>query len=58
MNNSKPEKVGKSKLKVIEKGYDWGLYIWMKPNGKAFGDGHGNLLTYHQCVAIYKKWLS
>ena len=45
MNKPKPDKVGKSKLKVIEKGYDWGIYIWMKPNGKAFGDGHGNLLN-------------
>lgn len=44
----KPEnqsKIGKSKIKVIEKGYDWGLYLWEKPNGKVFGDGHGNLLN-------------
>lgn len=45
MKNQRPEKVGKSKIKVIEKNYDWGLYFWIKPNGKVFGDGRGNLLN-------------
>lgn len=45
MREKKPEEIGKSKIKLIEKNYDWGLYFWEKPNGKVFGDGHGNLLN-------------
>ena len=45
MKNQNQPKIGKSKIKVIEKGYDWGLYLWVKPNGKVFGDGQGNLLN-------------
>ena len=45
MKKEKPGQIGKSKIKVIEKNYDWGLYLWVKPNGKVFGDGQGNLLN-------------
>ncbi len=45
MKKEKSGQIGKSKIKVIEKNYDWGLYFWVKPNGKVFGDGQGNLLN-------------
>lgn len=48
MNSEKfrvPGQVGESKLSVVEKGYDWGIYIWKKANGKPFTDGHGNVLN-------------
>jgi hypothetical protein len=31
--------------KVIEKDYDWGLYIYKKANGRYFSDGHGSVLN-------------
>jgi hypothetical protein len=31
--------------KVIEKNYDWGLYIYQKANGKYFSDGNGSVLN-------------
>lgn len=31
--------------KVIEKDYDWGLYIYQKANGKYFSDGNGSILN-------------
>ncbi len=37
--------VGESKLKVIEKHYDWGLYVYKKANGKWFTDGTGSVLN-------------
>ena len=40
-----PGQVGESKLTVVEKGYDWGIYIWKKANGKPFTDGNGNVLN-------------
>lgn len=45
MKSQKQPPIGNSKIKVIEKNYDWGLYFWVKPNGKVFGDGQGNLLN-------------
>jgi hypothetical protein len=48
MNSEKfrvPGQVGESKLTVVEKGYDWGIYIWKKANGKPFTDGQGNVLN-------------
>jgi dihydroorotase-like cyclic amidohydrolase len=45
MNRSNPEQVGKSKATVIEKMYDWGVYVWEKSNGKWFTDGSGNILN-------------
>lgn len=37
--------VGNVRRKIIEKNYDWGLYIYKKSNGKWFTDGHGNILN-------------
>jgi hypothetical protein len=40
-----PGQIGDTKLSVIEKQYDWGIYIWKKANGKPFTDGSGNVLN-------------
>ncbi len=56
MNLEKPNKkrknlpkmkgqVGESRVKVIEKHYDWGLYVYKKANGKWFTDGTGSVLN-------------
>lgn len=37
--------VGNVRRKVIEKNYDWGLYVWKRANGKWFTDGEGNILN-------------
>lgn len=37
--------VSNVRKKVIEKNYDWGLYVWKKANGKWFTDGEGNVLN-------------
>jgi hypothetical protein len=37
--------IGESKVKVIEKHYDWGLYVYKKANGKWFTDGNGSILN-------------
>jgi hypothetical protein len=37
--------VGKVRRKVIEKDYNWGLYVYKKSNGKWFTDGEGNVLN-------------
>lgn len=37
--------VGNVRRKVIEKNYDWGLYVYKKSNGKWFTDGNGNVLN-------------
>lgn len=37
--------VGESRVKVIEKHYDWGLYVYKKANGKWFTDGTGSVLN-------------
>jgi hypothetical protein len=31
--------------RVIEKDYDWGLYLYKKANGRYFSDGHGSVLN-------------
>jgi hypothetical protein len=31
--------------KVIEKNYNWGLYVYKKANGKWFTDGNGSVLN-------------
>jgi len=31
--------------KVIDKQYDWGLYVYKKSNGKWFSDGNGSVLN-------------
>lgn len=37
--------VGNVRRKVIEKDYDWGLYVYKKANGKWFTDGNGSILN-------------
>ena len=37
--------VGNVRRKVIDKNYDWGLYVYKKANGKWFTDGNGNVLN-------------
>jgi hypothetical protein len=37
--------VGESRAKIIEKHYDWGLYVYKKSNGKWFTDGNGSVLN-------------
>ena len=46
-----PGQVGESKLTVLDKQYDWGIYFWKKANGKPFTDGNGNVLNV-SCVAL------
>lgn len=37
---------GKSKLTVLSKQQEYGIYVWqMDHNGKAFGDGKGNVMN-------------
>lgn len=36
---------GNSKLTVIKKTSDYGLYVWMLPNGKIFSDNNGNIMN-------------
>jgi hypothetical protein len=48
MNSEKeqfPGQVGDSKVTILDKQYDWGIYFWKKANGKPFTDGHGNVLN-------------
>jgi hypothetical protein len=37
--------VSNVRRKIIDKGYDWGLYVYKKSNGKWFTDGEGNVLN-------------
>ena len=37
--------VGNVRKKVIDKHYDWGLYVYKKSNGKWFTDGNGSVLN-------------
>ncbi len=37
--------VGESRARIIEKHYDWGLYVYKKANGKWFTDGTGSVLN-------------
>jgi hypothetical protein len=37
--------VSNVRRKVIDKGYDWGLYVYKKSNGKWFTDGEGSVLN-------------
>ena len=45
MSNEKLPKIGKVRRKVIEKNYDWGLYVYKKSDGKWFTDGSGSVLN-------------
>ena len=37
--------VNNVRRKVIEKNYDWGLYVYKKSDGKWFTDGEGSVLN-------------
>jgi len=37
--------IGESCAKIIEKHYDWGLYVYKKADGKWFTDGSGSVLN-------------
>lgn len=37
--------VGESRIKVIDKNYNWGLYVYKRANGKWFTDGTGSVLN-------------
>ncbi len=45
MSKQKRPIVGNVRRKVIEKNYDWGLYVYKKANGKWFTDGQENVLN-------------
>jgi hypothetical protein len=45
MKKEKPNQIGNSKITVLDKQYDWGIYVWQKENGKWFTDGEGNILN-------------
>jgi hypothetical protein len=40
-----PGQIGDTKVTLIDKNYDWGIYVWKKSNGKWFTDGNGNILN-------------
>lgn len=50
-----PGQIGKSKIKVIDKNYDWGVYVWKKSNGKWFTDGQGNILNIPSMRGDFSK---
>jgi len=46
MNKRSVNKNGNSKLTVLNKAQNYGLFVWqMDHNGKAFGDGRGNVMN-------------
>lgn len=48
MNSKKniiPGQVGQSKMTILDKQYDWGIYFWKKSNGKPLTDGYGSVLN-------------
>jgi len=45
MSKQKKPKIGNIRRKVIEKNYDWGLYVYKKANGKWFTDGNESVLN-------------
>lgn len=49
MKQEKPDAIeqalGKARVTLIDKQYDWGIYVWKKANGKWFTDGNGNILN-------------
>jgi hypothetical protein len=38
-------KVGNVRRQIVEKQYDWGLYVYKKSDGKYFTDGNGAVLN-------------
>jgi hypothetical protein len=47
--------VGNVRKKVIEKNYDWGLYVYKKSTGKWFTDGNGNVLNIESMRNDFSK---
>jgi hypothetical protein len=47
--------VGNVRKKVIEKNYDWGLYVYKKSTGKWFTDGSGNVLNIESMRNDFSK---
>lgn len=45
MNDKFPGQIGNSRVTLLDKQYDWGIYVWQKENGKWFTDGEGNILN-------------
>lgn len=45
MNAKFPGQIGESKVTILDKQYDWGIYVWQRENGKWFTDGNGNILN-------------
>jgi hypothetical protein len=45
MENEILSKVRNVRRQVIEKKYNWGLYVYKKSNGPWFTDGEGNILN-------------
>lgn len=45
MNAKFPGQIGDSKITILDKQYDWGIYFWKKANGKPFTDGNGSVLN-------------
>jgi hypothetical protein len=45
MNDKFPGQIGESKITVLDKQYEWGIYFWKKANGKPFTDGNGSVLN-------------
>jgi hypothetical protein len=45
MKSQRPDKVGNSKITILDKKYDWGVYVWIKANGKPFTDGQNSVLN-------------
>jgi hypothetical protein len=45
MNKNVPNQIGNSKVTILDKNYDWGIYVWQRENGKWFTDGQGNILN-------------
>ena len=47
--------VGNVRKKVIEKNYDWGLYVYKKSTGKWFTDGNGKVLNIESMRNDFSK---
>ena len=45
MNDKFPGQIGNSKITFLDKKYDWGVYVWIKSNGKPFTDGNQSVLN-------------
>lgn len=46
MKDKFAEAIGKAKVTLVDQnGYNWGVYVWKKANGKWFTDGNGNILN-------------